>query len=139
MKPTVSQNASTASAIPANAATGIVYRIPSAQGGTIASGATVHVTAYGYTPAANYQLDFGNLTSLASAPLLFRHLRPDKTLVEIYMDRATNSNPLELDFAGGKLIVMNVQFEALYNETTDRLGYVKFTPNGSLATAPVYS
>jgi hypothetical protein len=116
--------------------TGIVYRLP---GGTIPAGATVQVFTQTYTPPANFQLNFGNLTQLAQLPLLFRHLRPDSTLVEIYMDLAINSNALELDFNGGKMNMMNVQFEAIYSEANSRLGYVKFTPNATLQTTPVIS
>lgn len=117
-----------------HAASGVLYRLPGSS--TITSGMSVKLT-YDYVEPESTQIDIGQMLSLDDVALMFRHPRKDG-LIEIVMDAAVNLNPLEIAF-GDKVNSYNPQWQALWSDTSQRLGYMKWLPGATLQTDPVYT
>lgn len=116
-----------------HAASGVLYRLP---GGSITSGQSVKL-AYDYVAPESTQINLGLMTELDSVTLMFRHPRKDG-LIEIVMDLAVNLNPLEIAF-GDKVNFFNAQWQALWSDATNRLGYMKWLPGATLLTDPSFT
>lgn len=110
-----------------HAASGVLYRLPGAA--DITSQMAVKL-AYTYVQPAYSKIDLGNMLELGSVKLAFRHPRKDG-LLQIVMDDAVNMNPLEIAF-GDKVNSYNANWQALWSDTSTRLGYLQWIPGGTL-------